>query len=156
METDVTEDVVIVVSRRIRRILGWSLIFIGIAGAVVFFSEGSPKLLFAAFVLLSLGVHCIISSRTVNKIVVGNSSIKFLPVGAELHFSEIERMFVPGWADRFDTPPSALATLTFETNTDKTRYVPGAILQWKNRCQINFHGGDGNKMLKALRRHIPE
>ena len=150
----VADNEVFLVSRKITGRLGWALVFAGSVCLLLFLSDLSIAPLIASLVLIALGVKQILSSRNVNKIVVGNSSITFLPVGAELHFSEIERMIVPVWADRADTPPNALSLLVFHTNTETLRYVPGALAQWKHRARINFHGCDGTRMLKALRGRV--
>lgn len=153
---NVSGEIEIDVSRRLPKAFGWFLIFLSVVSVFAFGSDEIPILLLSIFFLTVFGVQCILSARNVEKIIVGKSSLTFLPVGAELSYSEIERVIVPSWADRFDTPPDALGALVFETNTERVRYVPGAILQWKNGCRINCSGSDGNKMLAAIRKHIAE
>lgn len=156
VEVALPEGIVIEVSRKITNALGWFLIFLGAVSIIALISEGSPSYILGTFFLPTFGFLCVLSARNVKKIVVGKDAMKFFPVGAELRYSEIERMIVPSWADRFDTPPSALSFLTFVTNTENVRYVPGAILQGKHSARINFHGSDGNEVLAALRERVPE
>ncbi|MEP3333715.1 hypothetical protein [Sedimentitalea sp.] len=143
-------------SRRLTMVTGLLLAVLGSLGFGLLFFEWSTRLLIAAIGLLALGALLLLSARNVSRIIVDDQSIKFLPVGAEFHFSEMQRMHVPSWADRLDTPPNALGSLTIDTNTEKFRFVPGAIIQWRNRCKLNFQGCDGNRMLSVLRRHVPE
>lgn len=144
------------VSRRLRTILGWFFAVLGLSSLGLLFVEWSPRLLIAALVLPAIGAQLVLSARNVKEIIVDEHSITFLPVGAEFSFSEAEKMHVPGWADRFDTPPDALGSIVLETRTERIRYVPGAILQLHNRCRLNLYGCDGNRMLRELRRRISE
>lgn len=146
----------IAVSRRFMGSLGWVSLLMGAASSGIFFSEPSGRALFSSIILLVIGLQFVLSARNVRQIVIDKNAMTFLPVGAQLCFSDIDRMIIPDWADRFDTPPNAVGSVTFETNTATTRYVPGAILQWKGGCRINFAGSDGIQVVAALRKHHHE
>lgn len=144
------------VSRKLMNAVGWTCVLFGLFGLGFVFAAPSASALIGALIVLLFGALFVLSARNVKRIVVDQDSIQFLPVGEKLAFSEIERMVVPDWADRIDTPPNAVGFVTFETNTNKARYVPGAILQWNGRCRVNFVGSDGNRMVATLRKHLPE
>lgn len=144
------------VSRGLTNILGWFFIFLGFCGITFLFLERSPRLFLPALLMFVFGYQMLLSSRNVKKIIVDECSIRFLPIGEEFRFSEAKKLYVPSWADRFDTPPNVLGALTIETSTTKARYVPGAILHWKNRCRLSFYGCDGNRMLATLRQYVEE
>ena len=154
-----TTEHVFPVRRRLLSLLGWFMVSLGAFTLLVVglwtqaLSRGD---FLASLVAVLFGVFCIRSVRNVREIKVDDQRIRFLPVAADLHFSEIERIEVPGWADRHDTPPNTIGSIALDTNTTRTRLVPGAIAQWNNGCRIYTYGCDADRLLSLLRQYIPD
>jgi hypothetical protein len=144
------------VRTRLVAALGWTCCALGILGLLVLLTEPSLKhsLLIAA--LIAQGWYLILVARNVREIIINHRSIRFLPVDVELEFSEVVRMHVPSWADRWDNPPGLLRILQMETNTERFRWVPGAIMQGKYTCRISVNVRDDKRLLSTLRTYLPE
>ena len=144
------------VDRRWPRLLGWVFFGMAIPGLLTALFDPSFALALSALAALAFAWTFLQGARNVTEIVVTPDRIRFLPVGADLSFAEVTRMKVPSWADRWDTPHTALVSLELETTTDTLRWVPGAILQWNRGRRINIGGSEALHLLAALRRHLPE
>ncbi len=147
------------VRQRLVSLLGWSAISLGAFTPLVVgltTQNLSPGDLLTSLMAVLVGLFCIRAVWNVREIRVDNQRIRFLPIGTELSFSEIEKIEVPGWADRHDNPPNSIGRIAMDTNTNTSRLVPGAIAQWKNGCQIYTYGCDSDRLLSLLRQRIPE
>ena len=119
-------------------------------------AEPSARHFFVGAALIAWGWYLIRAARNVREIIINDRSIRFLPVDVELEFSEVVRLHVPSWADRWDNPPGLLRILQMETNTERFRWVPGAIMQGKYMCRISVNVGDDKRLLSTLRKYLPE
>lgn len=154
-----TRKEVFPVFRTGRKSLGYVLGLLTLLGLVAHVLQSEPATLKMAFSLLGLALASVIlvkSARNVRQIRVETRAIRFLPVGVELQFTDIDSMRVPSWADRHDTPPNALGRIEITLKTEQCRYVPGAVLLWGNKGQLNISGSDGNAVLRALRQKLRE
>lgn len=144
------------VKTRLRALLGWALIFLGALGLIILTIDFSPKMLFINLIIVAIGIYFIRATRNVTKIVVSNRTIKFLPVGAKISFSEVERLEVPSWADRWDTPAGSVGSLRLKMKADKVCWVPGAFVQGDGFCRINTSVHDDQRLISTLRKYLAE
>lgn len=152
-----TEEQVFSVRRRLVMALGLGCMTLGVLGSVVFLLSGPPyerKVFWSAFIMIGLAIYCIKSVRNVHEIWIDSEGMRFLPVGAQLLFSQIESIEIPGWMDRHDTPPRPLGALRLKINHDGGRIVPGAFWHWKGLGAVYLYGCDSDAILVLLKERI--
>jgi hypothetical protein len=138
------------VRRRAMAGLGWFFVVIGAGTGIVLITAQhiDATIIMATLAAPILGAFFILSARNVREIRIDDHHIRFLPVGASLSLNEVAGIKPPA---RGDAP----AYIALDTKIKRSRYVPGAILQWDGGCKLNIVGSNGDAVLSALRQRIP-
>lgn len=130
--------------------LGWFFIALGVASYAVNWARqfADVGVLLASPALLFVGVFSIVMARNVREIRVDGDRIQFLPVGASLPLDEIIAIKKPAQS-------GALTHIELSTKAARSRYVPGALLQWNRGCRLTITGSNGAAVLAALSQRLP-
>ncbi|MCV6592042.1 MAG: hypothetical protein OIF48_03750 [Silicimonas sp.] len=153
-----TDQLTFPVRRRGFKFLGRAFIIMGAFTLLTSLFESDPegKMLIAGIVGVVFGPLFLRALRNVDRIVVTEEAIRFLPVDVELKFSDIESLNLPSWATRHDNPPRSLTEFNVTTKPLPPRIVLGAMIQGTDRCRLYVVGCDSDALLDALRERVPK
>lgn len=151
------DEQIFLVNRRSWVVMGWISGLLGLAVLLMapFVRGTTPFHVFAALFLVPYGISRVLGARNVRQIVVSPEAIIFQPIGTEIRFSEIREINVPGWADRHDNPPGMMTSVDFKPAEDRSRFIPGVVLQGKRRGRLYLDGSESDRLFALLRRRLP-
>ncbi|MEJ6401365.1 hypothetical protein [Yoonia sp. 2307UL14-13] len=154
--TITAENHVFDVRRNLPKYTGWAFLALAFASVPFLVADPATAPIFGIVVAILLGLTFVLSARNVKQITVTQDGITFHPCNAQVRFGDVKKMHVPDWADRFDTAPISLASLTFEMQTKSWSFVPGAVFRGSDYCRINIYGCESLKFMNVLRQYVPE